>query len=156
MLDLPWLAALGALAVIVSEGASAWLRGGPRQLVWPPFVRGWEVACALRLAAAPWIALFVVSLANLLALLIEEVEGGLPSLAEVWLWLAAASVAAMIGPFMHRRSRRVAALSLCLLAALWAALASHGAPAALLLPGLVFLLWALNGLRAALVDASIG
>lgn len=142
--------------MILVEGGRAWLRGGARQLVWPPFERGWEVAAALRLAATPWIALFVVSLANLGALLAAELEGGLRTPAVLWLWLAAAALAALLTVLLHRRSRRVAGAALCVQAFLWSALVSHGAPAGLLLAGLVFLLWALNGLRATLVNASIG
>lgn len=156
MIELSQMAGLLAAPVILVEGVRAWSRGGPRQLLWPGFERGWEVDAAVRLAAAPWIALFLVSLARLVLLLMEELEGGVGLMGEVWLWLPSAGLAALIAPLVHRRSRRMALLSLGLLAGLWALLARYEAPPVLLALGLVFLLWALNGLRATLVDASIG
>lgn len=131
---------------------------GLRMFVWPRLQNGYEVQHATRIAAFPWyLALYLATLNGLAILLFSEDITGRPTAGGWAFWLLAALVPVLMAHLVdYRRSRGGAILSLLLVAGAAAGLAYHlqsWVPLAVAFP---FVLWTLNGVRAAFADRVLG
>ncbi len=150
-------AALSLAGFLIGLVWATWRRGGPRQLIWPTFKRGYEIQNATRLAVVPWVIVLLLAALNAT----HAVLGGHDLLgspfAYAWIWVAVAAFAILVArQISRRRSRGAAALSFAAVSLAVLDLVVEVGPGAWLVLGLVFVLWSFNGVRATFVDAVMG
>lgn len=152
------VSALVFAIVAIGVASHIYADAGLRMFFWPRLQNGYEVQHATRIAAFPWyLALCLAALNGLAILLFSQDITGRPT-ANGWaFWLALALVPVVMAHLVdYRRSRAGAILSLLLVAGGAAALAyDHRSwvPLAVAVP---FVLWTLNGVRAAFADRALG
>jgi hypothetical protein len=151
------VSALVFAIVAIGVASHIYADAGLRMFFWPRLQNGYEVQHATRIAAFPWyLALYLAALNGLAILLFSQDITGQPTGGWAF-WLLAALVPVVMAHLVdYRRSRGGAVLSLLLVAGTFAGLAydqQSWVPLAVAIP---FVLWTLNGVRAAFADRVLG
>ena len=154
------LISLGGLALLllfVFELVQILSEGGLKLLFWPRLNHGYEVAPVIRLAVAPWALLLFGLGANGLCILTfgHNLVGTLQQRPTPWL-VATLVPVLMIHLIDYRRSVTAALLSVLLLAAGFGYFLYLNDAWSWLPAGVPFMLWAVNGVRAAHADRAMG
>ena len=152
------VSALLFAVVAIGTAAHIYADAGPRMFVWPRLQNGYEVQYATRIAAFPWyLALYLATLNGVAILLFSEDITGRPVSGGWAFWLLVALVPVVMAHLVdYRRSRGGAVISFLLVAGAAAGLAYLQESWIPLVMAVPFLLWTLNGARAAFADRVLG
>ena len=152
------VSALVFAIVAIGVASHIYADAGLRMFVWPRLQNGYEVQHATKIAAFPWyLALYLAAMNGLAILLFSQDITGQPTAGGWAFWLLVALVPVVMAHLVdYRRSRGGAVLSFLLVAGAAAGLAYLQESWIPLVMAVPFLLWTLNGARAAFADRVLG
>jgi hypothetical protein len=148
---------LALVLIVLFELAQILSEGGAKLLLWPRLNHGYEVAPVTRLAIAPWVLLlFALGGNGACMLLFGHDLLGRPDI-RYTPWLIAALVPLLIIHLVDYQRSVIAAVAALLLLSVGAAYVLYVLHDWMWLPVVaLFLLWALNGVRAVHADRVMG